>query len=389
MSKRSIPPDEEVDVGLEVYLTSSEPLGGKLKRLPEDFVVNEILKPPKHDPDGKYVTARIESYNWETNRLIRSIARRLGISRNGISFAGTKDKRAITTQYFSINSTIKKLDELDLADVHVIEKYRSNRKLEIGDLKGNQFRIKIKSIDREKRSIEARVNDSLSQLNNISGFPNFFGIQRFGIIRSITHRVGEKIVKKDLEKAVFTYIGNPCEREPQATKEARERIEKERDFKGARSYYPDKCTFELMMIDHLSRNENDWAGALETLPLNLKMMFIHAYQSYLFNLMLSQRIKKGIPLNEPIKGDIVIPLNNQGIPDHHRPIKIDQSNMDEMTTIVRKQKGFVTGLIMGTDPVYADGEYRKESTFFHLCKGTSRVNVGILIYGKFMMAFIF
>ncbi|MCK5772574.1 MAG: tRNA pseudouridine(13) synthase TruD [Thermoplasmata archaeon] len=356
MSMGAVPPREERDVGLEVYVTSTEPLGGKLKRLPDDFIVDEILELPEEKENGKFVTARIESYNWETNRLIRALSRKLGISRNSISFAGTKDKRAITTQYFSIVTTLERIDDLYLKDIRILDRYYSNRKLEIGDLKGNHFRIKIKGIDLERTAIKRIVKTNMDEINNISGFANFFGVQRFGIIRSITHKVGEMIVKNDIEKAVFTYIGNPCKKESSDAISARDRIEKERDFKAALSYYPVNYSFERMMIDHLSKRDSDWEGAIEVLPLNLKMMFIHAYQSYLFNRILSSRIKKGLSLNEPSLGDIIIPLNNQGIPDHHRPVRVNNNNIKDMNDIVKGKKGFITGLIMGMEPIFAEGE---------------------------------
>lgn len=356
MSMETVPPKEEQDVGLEVYITTTKPLGGKLKRLPDDFIVEEIMDPPERIDNGRYVTARIESYNWETNRLVRALSRKLGISRNCITFAGTKDKRAITTQYFSLLTTVERIDDLDLKDVRILDRYYSNRKLNIGDLKGNHFRVMIKGIELEKEEINRIVRTNMEEINGISGFANFFGVQRFGIIRSITHKVGEMIVKNDIENAVFTYIGNPCEKESDDARYARDRIHKERDFKEAKSYYPINYSFERMMIDHLAKNDSDWEGAIEVLPLNLKMMFIHAYQSYLYNRILSLRLKKGLSLNEPSIGDMIIPLNNQGIPDHHRPVKVTRSNIHDMHDIVRCQKGFITGLIMGMEPNFADGE---------------------------------
>src|SRR5207245_10994108 len=94
----------ERDVGIEGYLTSTLGLGGTLKATAEDFVVEEISSPPPPAIDGRYTIAALRVRNWETNRLVRELARALHISRRRIGFAGTKDKRALTTQLFSFDN---------------------------------------------------------------------------------------------------------------------------------------------------------------------------------------------------------------------------------------------------------------------------------------------
>src|SRR5437867_8629902 len=94
----------ERDVGIVGYLTSTPGLGGTLKAIAEDFVVEEISSPPATAVDGRYTIASLRVRNWETNRLVRELARALHISRRRIGFAGTKDKRALTTQLFSFEN---------------------------------------------------------------------------------------------------------------------------------------------------------------------------------------------------------------------------------------------------------------------------------------------
>src|SRR5438093_8446102 len=91
----------ERDVGIVGYLTSTPGVGGTLKDAPEDFVVEEISSPPPPSAEGRFTVATIRVRNWETNRLVRELARALHVSRRRIGFAGTKDKHAVTTRLFS------------------------------------------------------------------------------------------------------------------------------------------------------------------------------------------------------------------------------------------------------------------------------------------------
>ncbi|HKW42622.1 MAG TPA: tRNA pseudouridine(13) synthase TruD, partial [Thermoplasmata archaeon] len=88
----------ERGVGIDGYLTSTRGVGGTIKGRADDFVVEEIPSALEPVLDGPVTIATIRVQNWETNRLVRELARRLHISRRRIGFAGTKDKRALTTQ---------------------------------------------------------------------------------------------------------------------------------------------------------------------------------------------------------------------------------------------------------------------------------------------------
>src|SRR6266705_4809304 len=125
----------ERDVGIEGYLTSTPGVGGILKASAEDFVVEEVSSPPPPSAEGRYAIATVRVRNWETNRLVRQLARGLHVSRRRIGFAGTKDKRALTTQLFSFeNVSPEAVKALRMKDVEVLDLSRSDRSLEIGDL---------------------------------------------------------------------------------------------------------------------------------------------------------------------------------------------------------------------------------------------------------------
>jgi tRNA pseudouridine13 synthase len=222
--------DVEKEIGIEVFYTDTKGTGGKLRKSAEDFIVEEISSPPPEDGEGEYTILRLRAKNWETNRLIRQISRRLAISRNRIGFAGTKDRRAVTTQLISIKAPAVNVKKLSLKDVEILEIYSSRKSLDLGDLMGNSFEITIRDLSCSKEEAESLVRNTKEELEGLSGFPNFFGHQRFGSLRPITHIVGKRIIEGNFEGAVHAYLGNPSEFEgPEAT-EARRAFEEGKDY---------------------------------------------------------------------------------------------------------------------------------------------------------------
>ena len=114
---------------------------------------------------------------------------------------------------------------------------------------GNKFKIKVTS-----SSNNEHITNIFSELEGF--FPNYFGIQRFGAVRPITHIVGEKIVQGDYEGAVLDYltIGSPNF----AGHEGREYLSETKDFTKSLEKFPPHMLFERQLLGHLSRNEGDY-----------------------------------------------------------------------------------------------------------------------------------
>jgi tRNA pseudouridine13 synthase len=276
----------------------------KLKEQPEDFVVEEIalggevLEVGKSyafdaQPKGSHLLFVLEKRNWDSIGAMKEIGRRLHASERRLGFAGTKDRRAISAQLCSAQGfTREELESLQIKDM-VIKPLRYGSEVKLGDLEGNRFTIVVREID---PNVKAPASVA-----------NLFGEQRFGTLRPITHLVGKAIVEEDAKKAVDTYLFKWFEAEPEEEKKARQRLEKERDYAKALEYYPMRMTYERTLLGHLARKPDDYCGALRDLPRKLLVMFVHAYQSDLFNRVVEERRKLGF---EPIEGDIL----EEGIP---------------------------------------------------------------------------
>lgn len=141
-----------------------------------DFIVKE-LPIKEFCNNGSYIILEIEKIFMTTWELLSYISEKLNISENKIGYAGLKDKNATTIQYISIpqiKDNIKKI--LDSKQVKVLNQYKSKYKINIGDLKGNNFKITLHDVKEENIFDIYKV---LSQIQK-HGIPNYFGYQRFG-----------------------------------------------------------------------------------------------------------------------------------------------------------------------------------------------------------------
>jgi len=348
-------PTGEEELGMTRFLTDTKGLGGRLKLEPEDFEVEEIPIPLEAKEGGQYTAATMRVRNWETNRLMEVLAWKLGIPRRDVSYAGTKDKRAVTTQQVVFKAPIDSLEALELNDVELRDLYPVARPLELGGLKGNRFHVTMRELalhGDEARNIAERVADAI---DSAGGFPNYFGIQRFGANRPITHIVGKEMTKGNFQRAVELYAAMPAASESNEKAEWRKGLRESWDWQDAAAHVPKGLLFEGKVVGEMARS-GDPAKALQGFPKNLLMMFTHAYQSYLFNRVLSARLDAGLGLNEPTLGDLFLPLDKRGLPDHRRPLEVTERNFGKVARRCREGKAFVSGAVFGTERILAGGE---------------------------------
>ncbi len=285
--------DWEGEIGIFSYYSEDVQCRGEIKRYPEDFIVEEegalgkakikILKgekaPLKPAGSGEYLYVVMEKKDWDTNDIIKRVARTLGISRNRISFAGYKDKYALTAQWVSLwRVTWKELTSVNIKDVAFHTPVYQSKKLRKGQLKGNWFTIKVRGCE---------LPEELP-----SAFPNFFGHQRFGSYRFVSHLVGREILKEEYENAVYLYITRSSPYEPEQTRKARETAKHIwGDFKEMLSVLPKSLRKERTIIGELLKGKS-YRSALFSLGKPMISLFINAYQSYVFNYALSRCIEE-------------------------------------------------------------------------------------------------
>ncbi|MDD2788726.1 tRNA pseudouridine(13) synthase TruD [Methanoculleus sp.] len=334
----------EEELGMRYYASVTPGIGGRLRSSPEDFIVEE-LPLPISDPNGPYLICRLTKTNWELQRAVKEIAKRLGISHRRIAWAGTKDKNAVTTQFISIyDVTPEAVGQVHLKDITLEVVGRSQHSLILGCLAGNRFDITIRDCIPEDLAERVEAVTAVAA----RGVPNYYGLQRFGVVRPVTHLVGERILKGDYEGAVATYVGRAYPRESEAVRQARTRFAETRDPRAALADLPVQMTYERSMVNHLVANPGDYAGALRVLPPKLLSLLVSAFQSYLFNCALSSRIEAGLTLTEPEAGDRLLFSNG-------REDIVSARNRQAALLQIRRGRCRIALFISGAEPVTSHG----------------------------------
>ncbi|GBE55851.1 MAG TPA: tRNA pseudouridine(13) synthase TruD [Euryarchaeota archaeon] len=277
----------EETVGIRYFITDTPGIGGRLKQEYADFQVSEVGVEKQADPEGDYTHFTLEKTNWDTIRAISALSRAVGVSRKRFGFAGTKDKRAVTRQRMAVwNVPPARLESARVKDIRLYDFTQSSERILVGDLIGNTFEITV----REPQIVDKTVIEACRDQIHLKGIPNYFGYQRFGVQRPNTHVVGRKIVEGDIEGAVMSYLADYYPGERDDARDARRSLKETGDFKQALTDFPKRLGYERTMLDHLYKNPSDFAGALRRFHKKLRQLLVHGYQSYLFNLTLSQMI---------------------------------------------------------------------------------------------------
>jgi tRNA pseudouridine13 synthase len=350
-------PKLEKQIGIEVYASRTAGIGGTIRENVEDFIVEEVLldgskasvESSSSCTDShalgcstsktRHLLCTLIKRNWDTLVAVNNIARQLGIGMQQIHFAGIKDARALTAQHITVeDASLEQIQNIRIKDMVIRPLGYLHNKLSAYYLLGNSFRIRINAVNHSKMTIEKRIGETVEELQRIGGIPNFFGHQRFGTNRPITHLVGKAIIQKSLKEAAMLFLAKPCPHEHPSSRTIRKELWETGDFEAAVKNFPNQLRYERTMLRHLVEHNADFAGAFRRLPFKLQEIFIQAYQSYLFNKFLSRRIEAGLPLNAAEIGDYVVPVERSGLsmPALHKTV--DSSKRKEINHSIQTGK---------------------------------------------------
>jgi tRNA pseudouridine13 synthase len=335
----------EIELGMRYYASETGGVGGRLRSVPEDFLVEEIPL-PFNGADGPYLVCRLIKKNWELQRAVKEIAKKLGISHRRIAWAGTKDKNAVTTQVITIYDVAPEaVEQVRLKDISLTVLGRSQHAISLGSLAGNRFDIAVRDCDLADLSERVRAVTEVAA----RGMPNYYGLQRFGVVRPVTHLVGKRILLEDYAGAVDVYVGRAYPLEPEETRAARAHYAQTHDAREAIASLPQTMTYERSMLHHLVSHPGDYAGALQVLPPKLLSLLVSAFQSFLFNSALSRRFDAGMDLYEPEIGDRLVFSNG-------REDIVTSKNRQAALQQIRRGRCQVAIFIPGSQPTAPHGE---------------------------------
>ncbi len=268
------------------YLTADiPPLDAKFKLRADDFIVEEI---PAYQPvgQGDHIYFIIEKTGLTTLELLRKIARKLNIKERNIGYAGLKDSLAVTRQMMSIEHIEpEKIQNLDIPNTKILWVGRHKNKLKLGHLAGNKFCIKLRDLPPDAKTITEKVLSVLEK----RGVPNYFGHQRFGV-RGDSWLLGRALIHSDFKEFLDQFLGRPTPTERDHIKKARQLYD-EGQYELAYHIWPGYFRDAKKACKILAANPNAHKRAVDAIDIKLKKLFISAYQSYLFNQTLAQRIE--------------------------------------------------------------------------------------------------
>jgi len=285
----------------------------KIKQIPEDFVVNEetnvILK-----EKGEYSIYLMKKINENTETSIRIIADKLNIDRKKVGYAGLKDKNAITEQYISIANTSKvRIDKLQLRNIELKFNGYSSIPISLGDLKGNNFEIIIRNLNKkvDVRKLRSKIK-----------FVNYFGEQRFS---KSNVEIGKLIIKRRFKEAIELILQTNPEKEE-------------------------------AIRDELEKNPSNHVNAIRIIPKRQIMLYVHSYQSSIWN-------ETAKEISKSVKTNIEVPLVGFGIEIKNKKINeflaeiLKRDDIHTRNFIIREMPEFS---VEGTErKLYAEAEKLK------------------------------
>ncbi|KAJ6682845.1 hypothetical protein OIU74_020987 [Salix koriyanagi] len=251
---------------------------------------------------GKFLRFHLYKENKDTQEALGIIGKMLGIQSKSFGFAGTKDKRAVSTQRVTVfKQQASRLAALNdrLIGIKVGNFCHVKEGLLLGKLLGNRFTVTLRGVIADSEDTIKAAADSLGR----HGFINYFGLQRFGTGSVPTHLIGAALLRGEWKTAV-SMILDPREGERDVIRNAREYYKESNDIEGTLRQLPRHLVAERAVLQCLKKCPGDYLQALKAIPRTLRMMYVHGYQSYLWNHAASERVQK-YGFDQVFPGDLV------------------------------------------------------------------------------------
>ena len=314
--------------GIECYCTSFTGTGGSIKHGSEDFGVSELVDESfagnissAFDYRHSYPLYVLEKHDIDSNHALFEIERECGIK---LRVMGIKDAKAVTTQYAGADRVMKSPPrELKSRHTRLILKGFTKRPIGREFLAGNRFEIAIR---------DPHLQDLSGLLPEITRIGNFYGLQRFGSERLVTHLVGKEIVRRNFRRAVELLLSYTTEYDTPMNKEIRNKSADPGSYRQVLKMLPNGMDIERQVLTALVTGK-DAVSALRAVPITIRRLFVQAYQAYIFNKSLGTAVMNGEDLLQPVAGDLCFELEGQAT--FGRLIKYDPASDTKMVPAIR------------------------------------------------------
>ena len=294
--------------GIKHYCTTFSGIGGKIKQNPEDFQVREILIEQYLENVAKnsnsihrFPVFILKKHNIDSNHAIIEIRNQLRLE---LRVLGIKDAKASTMQYATTTHIARNLPtrtKTHHTEICLIG--YGGTLLSKSDLWGNQFSILI---------VETQHADLTDFLPEIDKIANFYGLQRFGSERMVTHNVGREILKRNFRRASELLLTETTKYDTAYSREIREQLSDPGNYNKLMGVLPKGMDIEREIVRSLL-NKRDYVRAIRAIPIGIRRLYVQAYQAYIFNLCISESLSCGEDITKCRDGDLCFEIEGKDV----------------------------------------------------------------------------
>lgn len=263
----------------------------KIRRIPEDFQVDEL--PAPLSSSGPFALYRLTKTSIGTPEAVQAIVQRWGVHRKRISYGGLKDRHAVTSQHLTIHNGPRK--SLQQKSLHVEYLGQTAAAFTSAEILANRFQLTLRDLTATAAADILRHYSTATQ----TGIPNYFDDQRFGSLGQSGEWIARAWCRGDWERALWLAMADPHPNDP-----ADERRQKQilRDHWGK---WPEcqallERSHRRSIVTYLSDKVKvgkpaDFRGALARIQVDLRGLYLSAWQSALWNRLLSRYLENASP----------------------------------------------------------------------------------------------
>uniref|UniRef100_H0XWJ2 Pseudouridylate synthase PUS7L n=2 Tax=Otolemur garnettii TaxID=30611 RepID=H0XWJ2_OTOGA len=247
----------------------------------------------------RYTAFTLQKENLEMFEAIGFLAVKLGVIPSDFSYAGLKDKKAITYQAMVVRKvTPERLKniakDLEKKRMSVFNIRSVDNSLRLGQLKGNHFDIVIRNLKNQindSANLRERILEAIENVKN-KGFVNYYGPQRFGKGKKVhTDQIGLALLKSEMVKAIKLFLTPEDLDDP--VNRAKKHFLQTEDAKSTLLLMPEFKVRERALLESLHRfglTEEGCVQAWFSFPHSMRIFYIHAYSSRIWNEAASYRL---------------------------------------------------------------------------------------------------
>src|SRR5919109_5804 len=304
MDNKSVPRIDRL-AGIECYCTNFKKLGGSIKKDNEGFRVSEIINEsiitdlsPIQDSLHRYPLYILEKKGIDSHHALLEIRKNLGLE---LRVMGMKDAKATTRQYASSIQVHNIPKQQIYKTKHTFVKLNGFTTKPLGkeSLLGNDFSVTI---------YDAKHSEMSEFKTEVEKVANFYGLQRYGSERLVTHLVGREIVKRNFKKAAELLLSYTTGYDSAMSKEIRHKCLDPKNYPIILKHLPKGMDIEYQLMNAFV-NGKEPISALRSISINIRRLFIHAYQSYIFNRCLSNAVLDGENILSSASGDLCFEID--------------------------------------------------------------------------------